>query len=143
MGAYPSSTEMGTEYDAWVGEQASLAGTVVETDPVTITDEYRAGEHVTLQVVGADVDAQQGDRLAVFGVVEEDHTIRALNAYTVPPSNYLYMYAVSFVAGVWVLGRLVRTWRLDWASWSLEPRSTPLRLSNISVWSQETEEPDA
>ncbi|KTG19441.1 hypothetical protein AUR66_18100 [Haloferax profundi] len=143
MGAYPSESELGTEYDVWIGEETSLTGTVVETEPLTIVAEYGTGEKLRLQIVGADLDAQRGDSLVVFGVVEEDHTIRALNAYTTPASNYLYMYVVSFLAGVWVLGRLIRTWRLDCENWSLEPRTTPLKVSDISIWSQKTEQHDA
>ncbi|WP_416840388.1 hypothetical protein [Haloferax sp. DFSO52] len=143
VGAYPSTTELGIEYDVWVGEQASLTGTVIETDPLTIVAEYGSGEQVRLKVTGAAIDAQQGDTLAVYGVVEPNHTIRALNAYTIPASNYLYMYVVSFLAGVWVLGRLIRTWRIDWGSWSLEPRAKPLQASDLSLSTKNTEEHDA
>ncbi|WP_411964474.1 hypothetical protein [Haloferax sp. YSMS24] len=142
VGAYPGEEQLGTNYDAWTGDKASLTGTIVDTDPLTISAEYGTVEHVQLQVSGADVQAQEGDRLAVYGVVEPDHTIRTLNAYTVPSANYPYMYTVSFLAGLWVLGRLVRTWRIDWETWSLEPRTDPLRLSNVATRSQ-TEDHDA
>ncbi|KAB1187485.1 MULTISPECIES: hypothetical protein [Haloferax] len=144
VGAYPDSEDLGPEYDAWVGEQTSLTGTVVETDPLTIVSEYGTGELLRLQVTDADVDAQQGETLALYGVVEPDNTIRALNAYTVPSTNYVYMYGVSFLAGLWVLGRLARDWRLDWKTWSLEPRESPLSLRRGLVDTrQSTEDHDA
>ncbi|MCO8265165.1 hypothetical protein NKF06_00825 [Haloferax sp. AB510] len=142
VGAYPGSEELGTDYDAWVGDQVSLTGTVIDTDPLTISAEYGAGEQVRLRVTDAAVDAQQGDSLSVYGVVEPDRTIRSLNAYTVPPGNYLYMYAVSFLAGLWVLGRIIRSWRLD-ETWSLVPRETPLGIGDFTTQSTQSEDHDA
>lgn len=126
VGAYPDDTNLGTNYDAWVGEKASLTGEVVETDPLTIVAEYSAGERIRLRVTGTDLQPAPGDRLTVFGVVKPDRTLHVQTAYIVPSSGYTYMYTVSFIAGLWVLGRLVRTWRIDRQTWSLEPRSTPL-----------------
>ncbi|WP_042665023.1 hypothetical protein [Haloferax sp. ATB1] len=142
VGAYPGSEELGTDYDAWVGDQVSLTGTVTDTNPLTISAEYGAGEHVRVRVTNAAVDAQQGDSLSVYGVVEPDRTIRSLNAYTVSPANYLYMYAVSFLAGLWVLGRIIRSWRLD-ETWSLVPRETPLGIRDIAPRPKHTEDHDA
>lgn len=143
VGAYPDEDQLGTDYDSWVGKEASLTGTVVDTDPLTIVAEYGTDSQIRLRISDTAVDARQGDRLAVFGVVEPNHTVRALNAYTIPPANYLYMYVVSFLAGLWVLGRLVRTWRLDWETWSLVPRITPLTLGDLHSQDQTTEDHDA
>ncbi|WP_244877439.1 hypothetical protein [Haloferax prahovense] len=141
-GAYPGAEELGTDYDAWVGDQVNLTGTVIDTDPLTISAEYGAGEQVRLQISNAAVDAQQGDTLSVYGVVEPDRELSSLNAYTVPPANYLYMYAVSFLAGLWVLGRIIQSWRLD-ETWSLAPRETPLRIGDIVSRLKHTEDHDA
>ncbi|ELZ97036.1 hypothetical protein C440_04643 [Haloferax mucosum ATCC BAA-1512] len=123
MGAYPDEAALGSNYGAWVGEKTSLTGEVVETDPLTVATGDGSGGHLRLRVTETDRRPSPGDRLAVFGVVESDRTIRAETAYVVPSSRYGYMYGVSFVAGLWVLGRLVRTWRFDRGMWSLKPRS--------------------
>ncbi|WP_396611629.1 hypothetical protein ACH9L7_15745 [Haloferax sp. S1W] len=125
VGAYPEGEHLDANYNAWVGEKAALWGTVVETDPLVIEDEYGAGKSVHVELTDTSIDVPLGDRIAVYGVVEPDHTIRVLNAYPIPATNYLYMYAVSFLAGLWVLTRLVRTWRLDTQTWALEPRPNP------------------
>lgn len=131
VGAYPEGEHLDANYDAWVGEKAALWGTVVETDPLVIEDEYGAGKSVRVELTDTSIDAPLGDRIAVYGVVEPGHTIRVLNAYPIPATNYLYMYAVSFLAGLWVLTRLARTWRLDTQTWVLEPRPTPLSWTHL------------
>ncbi|WP_411967241.1 hypothetical protein [Haloferax sp. YSSS75] len=143
VGAYPDEDQLGTEYDSWIGKEVSFTGTVISTEPLTIATEYGDRSQIQLRVTGTSIDAQEGDRLAVFGVVEPNHTIQALNAYTIPASNYLYMYVVSFLAGLWVLGRLVRTWRLDWETWTLVPRATPLTLGDLHIRNRTTEDRDA
>lgn len=124
VGAYPGAEELGTDYDRHVGERATVSGRIVSTEPVVIVDEYGLREELQLRVVGLDeeVMVREGDHLQVFGVVEADRTVRALNAVYVPNSGRLYMFSVSFLAGIWVLGRLVRHWRLDRGAWALRPR---------------------
>ncbi|KAB1193261.1 hypothetical protein GJR96_07295 [Haloferax sp. MBLA0076] len=140
VGAYPESVHLGSDYDAWVGERTSLTGVVTDTDPLTIVT---GGGATELRVTDTDVDAHEAERLAVYGVVEPDHTVRALNAYTVPPGNYTYMYAVSFLAGLWVLGRLVRDWRVNVETWSLASRSTPRNVTERLDRTEQTEDHDA
>ncbi|SEM02149.1 hypothetical protein [Haloferax larsenii] len=126
VGSYPDGKHLDADYDAWVGEKTEVWGTVVQTDPLVIEDEFGAGESIRLELTGTTLDPQLGERVAVFGVVQPGHTLRVVNAFTIPATNFTYMYLVSFGAGLWVLTRLVRTWRVDRRTWSLEPRPTPL-----------------
>lgn len=81
------------------------------------------------------MDAAVGDELWVYGVVEStrdtgtgtEATVRALNAFVVPRSGLQYAYVVSALAGLWVLYRLVRGWRLDTGRWGLIPREEDSR----------------
>jgi hypothetical protein len=49
----------------------------------------------------------------LFGTLTDSETIRASNSFAVPPSGAVYTYSISFLAGLWVLVRLVRQWRFD------------------------------
>ncbi|WP_372910782.1 hypothetical protein [Salinigranum sp.] len=51
----------------------------------------------------------------MFGHLVDEDTVQVTNAFPVPPSGFIYSYLVSFVAGLWVLARLLTQWRLDTA----------------------------
>lgn len=132
-GAYPGSEELGEEYDRYLGEEVSVGGRVVETDPVVIKAEYGVDESIRLMVVGldADVEAEEGAFLRVFGVVEPDRTVQASNAFAVPSGGQWYAWGVSFLAGLWVLVRIVRRFRFDREAWGLVPRERPLTVDSL------------
>lgn len=123
LGAYPSQEHLATDYDRYLGERVTVDGSVQTTDPVTITAEYGAGQTIRLTVTGLSTSVSEGETLRVYGVVEPDSTIRAINAFTVPRRGLWYTWTVSFVAGLWVLGRIIRYWKLDTGDWTLEPRA--------------------
>jgi hypothetical protein len=81
------------------------------------------------------VDAAVGDELWVYGVVKltrdtgtgTEAIVRSLNAFVVPCSGRQYAHAVFALAGLWVLCRPVRGWRLDTEAWGLIPREAHSR----------------
>lgn len=107
--------------DAYVGEEVAFGASVVATDPLVVSESVDADER-RLTVVGADVDARVGDQLVVYGTLETPERLRAIRAYTVPQTGLWYTYGVSALAGLWVLARLVRGWRVDTDQWGLAPR---------------------
>ncbi|AUV82785.1 hypothetical protein C2R22_15000 [Salinigranum rubrum] len=113
LGAYPTEQAVGPFPEEYVGDPVVLAGTVVGTDPVEIRIDGGGGHHRTITVTDFSAPVQRGDQLRVFGTLVDRDTVRTTNGFTVPPENYLYTYTVSFVAGLWVLVRLVGQWRLD------------------------------
>ncbi|EMA08277.1 hypothetical protein [Haloferax denitrificans] len=123
VGAYPGDDELGANYDAYLDEPVAVGGTVIEVEPLTIVVEYGAGEVIELRLVDEDsqLTASHGDHVTLFGTVKPDRTILVEHAYAVPGGQYLYMYLVSFGGGLWVLARLIRTWRFDWDTWALIP----------------------
>ncbi|WP_458204551.1 hypothetical protein [Haladaptatus sp. NG-SE-30] len=129
LGVYPSEEHLATDYDHYRGQKVTVSGTVVETDPMTIDAEYGADEHVQFTITNLAIDANEGDNLRVYGTVGPDHTIQSHNAVAVPPSGHVYTYSISFLAGLWVLGRIIRFWRLDPTDWTLKRRTTPLQLN--------------
>jgi hypothetical protein len=111
----------------------AVGGRIVDTDPVVI-DTWHDGEDLTrLTVVGLDPDVgvREGATLRVFGTVEPDRTLRAANAFVVPPIGRWYSWSISFLAGLWVLGRIVRRFRIDRVEWGLVRRERPLSVRSL------------
>ena len=108
-----------------------LVGTITDTDPLRVKRVYGTGQELRVTIVGYDGSVSTGERLAVYGVAEPNHQIRAMNGYTIPRTNYVSMYLISFVAGLWALTRISRGWRLNRAELALEPRDEPLDLSSV------------
>lgn len=124
--ALPGEEELATDYDRYVGERVAVGGTVASVEPVVIVAGYGVDGELRLAVDGVPTDSVAvGDSLRVYGVARADGSIGALNAVAVPRWGYWYMYPASFLAGLWVLGRIVRHWRLE--EWGLVPRARPLR----------------
>lgn len=129
---YPAEDHLAADYGAYVGQRVQVSGIVVGVDPVVIVAEYetwaggryRAGElHLTITNYAGSV--APGDRLQVFGTARPERTVRAERTVAVPGANYRYMYGVSFLAGLWVLARLVRGWTVSWDDLAIRPRAEP------------------
>ncbi|WP_331233953.1 hypothetical protein [Natronorarus salvus] len=122
--AYPDGDDLAADYDAYVGDRADVSGPVVSTDPVTI-ETGPPGETITLEVEGVEEPVEEGQRLRAFGVVEPGGAFDAEETLVRDPWEITYMYVVSLLAGLWVLSRLLRGWRIDRAVLGLEPRDEP------------------
>jgi hypothetical protein len=124
LGAYPDVEDLATSSDQYRGETVEVGGRVVDTTPVTIRVEYGASTTDRFTVTDLSVTPVEGEKLRVYGVVEDDQTIQAVNAFTVPPQGQWYAWGTSFLAGLWVLARLIRQWQLDRTNWTLNRRET-------------------
>jgi hypothetical protein len=122
---YPDSRDLARDYDRYLGERASVGGTVVATDPVVIAAGDGRGGTIELTVVDTRRRPAVGDDFRVYGVVRPDRTLAAKRSVVVPPWGGTYAYVVSALAGLWVLGRVVQFWRLD-PDAGLVRRATPL-----------------
>lgn len=125
---YPSEEEVGPDPGAYVGEHVTMGGTVVATDPVAIEVEYGTGETMAVTVVGVDGAVASGDVLTVFGTLTDESTVEADRAIVRGPWELWYMYGVSLVGGLWVLGRVHRRWRFDTDRLAFVPRDRPRSL---------------
>lgn len=133
MWVLPGETHLEADYERYVGERVEFEATVTSTDPVVVESAFGEGPAHTFRatLTGLAVDVEEGDRLAVYGVARPDRTIEVRNAYHVPRGNYGLTYAVSALAGLWVLGRLALTWRVDPRALALEPRDRPLTAADV------------
>ena len=123
---YPGEDEVGPDPGAHVGQQVSLDGRVVGTDPLRMEVEYGTGETFEVTVTGVDPTVSAGDHLKAFGTLEAEGRLSADRVVVREPWELWYMYAVSFVGGLWVLARTVRRWRVDADRLAVVPREEPL-----------------
>ena len=121
MNNYPGNTEVGAQPEAYVDQQVEIGGTVVATDPAVIEVEHPDGTHdVTLE--GLDESVAEGQQVSAFGTLTDASTLQVDKALVRWPWETWYMYAVSFLGGLWVLARLLAHWRPDRARLAFRPR---------------------
>lgn len=115
-----------TAPESIVGERVSVSGTVVATDPVTISVDHDDVE--TELVLENAPEATSGDVLSVVGELTSVQTLSVDPAPTVvrAPWEVQYMYAVSLVAVIGLVLRAVNHWRIHYAPLALEPRERTL-----------------
>lgn len=118
---YPGNEQIVEDYDAYIGKQVQVGGTVVQTDPVVLElTHYRGTRTVTVRDVHQPV--QPGDRVVVFGEAQPNDVIDSQGVTVREPWEASYMYLISFLGGLWVLARLSNGWRLDRDRWTIVPR---------------------
>ena len=124
---YPDETEVEPTREAYVGEQVSLGGVVVETDPLVIATRASGYGRFTLvdgeaRLRNADGPLERGDRVTAFGTLEDESTLIVERAVTRDPGEARYMIVASLLGGLWVAGRFLRGWRFDRTTLAFEPR---------------------
>jgi hypothetical protein len=131
LGSYPSHEEI-ERGDVAPGDAVVVTGTVVETDPVVLENDVElvvdgAYEERPLRVtvVESGGSYEEGQTIQVFGTYAGDRTVREGSTITI--GSRPYTYTISFLAGLWVLGRLIYRWRVDLADLSFRRREDPLR----------------
>ena len=116
---FPGEDEVVPTPDAYVGERATLSGTVVETDPTVIR--VTGGDAaVDLTLRDADASPDPGDSVTAFGTLRGDRTFDVEGMFVREPWELRYMFAASFLGGLWVLAR---QWRFDRAELAFVPRA--------------------
>jgi len=130
LGRYPGLDDVVERPETLLGDRVSVIGQVVATDPLVISAQHETETGVTavrITVTDSNTAVERGDRVQVFGVLTDTETIRAINVVVLPQSGLWYSWIVSFIAGLWVLGRIVRHWRIDREQWAFVPRADPWR----------------
>lgn len=120
---FPRNDEVVADPGAHVGDRVAVGGTVVGTDPVVVRLENGVGVH-DVAVAGLERPAvSTGDRLSAFGTLSGTDAVEAERSIVRAPWELAYMYGVSFLGGLVVLGRLGLGWRFDGERWVLVPRA--------------------
>lgn len=123
---YPGSEEIYDDPDQYIGQRVSVSGTIVDTEPLTIEDEPAPGKDVSLVIDGTTHDVSTGDELRVYGTLQSNDRIDSINTVHIEPWETRYLHVISFLAGLWVLARLVNRWTIDTTTWCVVPRTDPL-----------------
>lgn len=139
---YPDNRDLADDYDRYVGDRVVVSGEVVSTDPLVVAAGDGRGGEVEYRIVRTSKRPAVGEDLRVFGVAGRDGTIVTQDAFVVDEGGSRYAYGASALAGVWVLGRLVRRWRLDPEA-GLVRRETPLGVTDDEQTAEDREGRDA
>ncbi|MDL5363295.1 hypothetical protein [Halalkalicoccus sp. NIPERK01] len=121
-GHYPDGVEVAADFPAYHGESVEVSGTVVGTDPVAIEVDDGTDRPPVLTVRTVDGSVAVGQELRVFGTARPGGVVVANETVLVSPWETYYAWAVSFVAGVWVLARFLRGWRFERSTLQFVPR---------------------
>jgi hypothetical protein len=78
----------------------------------------------------------------MYGKLTAPTAVRAINAFVVPLRGRLYAWAISFLAGLWVLSRLIRHWTMDRLTLAFRPTEEPLTARGL-FWSNQEGSADA
>lgn len=132
----PDETDVTPNPSEYVGEQVTLGGFVVETEPIVIATRASGHGQFTLEngdssLRTADGPLERGDHVSAFGTLEDESTLATERTVTRDSSEAGYMYAVSLLGGLWVVGQFVRDWRFDRETIAFVPREQPLSLTGI------------
>ena len=123
LGALPDETDLATDPAAYLGTKVTFGGTVIQTNPVVV--EPRVGiESLRFRLVNLEKRVAVGEEVRVNGVLlqTDQPTIRVHRALVIPRWGYWYAYGISFLAGLWVLARVIRGWHWDSGENGLVPR---------------------
>jgi hypothetical protein len=121
----PGDEEISESPDQYLGERVEIGGIVSETSPLTVQLTH-VDYHV--RVTGTELEPAVGDKIRVYGTLTGSRMITAENAFVVPQRGRWYAWGISFLAGLWVLSRLVRHWTIDRSTLGFQPRAKPLTL---------------
>jgi hypothetical protein len=125
---YPSPSEIGAEYDQYVGEKVLLWGTVQSTAPSTSEARISvmtATGPMTMTVEGFDAEVSPGGSVQVYGQLKPEQRVTATNIVVVNPagSSTTYKYVSSALGALLVLIQFFRHWRVDIKSLAFEVRA--------------------
>jgi len=137
-GVLPGEEEFLNSPDQYLGTQVETGGIVIDQSPLTIQVETTRGTE-ELHVRGMETTPELDDKIRVAGTLREPTVLEAQRGFVVPQRGRWYAWGISFLAGLWVLARLIRHWRIEYSALGFVPRSRPLTLRDIIAWVRPTE----
>lgn len=142
-GVFPETREFIESPAEYTGERVVTEGIVQQQSPIVIEAETTEGTH-NLTVTGTSLSPSPGDKFRVQGTLVAPRTINSHTAFVVPPSGLWYTWGISFLAGIWVLLRLIRQWKISSSPLCVSRRDTPLTARQVFATTEtETKEENA
>jgi hypothetical protein len=137
-GVYPAKSAVVEHPEQYLGEQVAVEGIVRETEPIVIA--VRASDRTArVTITSAAYAPEVGDKLQVYGTLIAPTTIESINGFAVRDSGLWYAWIISFLAGLWVLFRLIRHWKLDLNRLRFTRREDPLTLQDLPNRERDTD----
>lgn len=130
LGVYPEDDEFVETPDRYIGDAVVTAGTVQQISPLVIEVETPQGIR-EITIVESALRPDIGDTVRVVGTLTATQTVRSLDGFAVPQTGRWYAWGISFLAGMWVLTRLIQHWRVEWAQLRFERRDTSLSMKAV------------
>jgi hypothetical protein len=124
---YPEESEVASDPAAYVGDRVEITGFVQGTDPLVVRVDTVEGT-ATIRVVDHELSPEVGEKVRVFGTLTAADELRATDGFVVPQRGRWYAWGISFLAGLWVLGRLVTHWQVSPDTLGFRPRETSVRI---------------
>jgi hypothetical protein len=115
---YPRESEVSTNYDAYVGRNVTLSGSVVSTGAQSFTLKMAQSGYVILSSEAV----HPGDQVALVGTLEPGHQLRAVTMFVSPPLLSALVFVRSFIALVFVAVLFFIGWRFDRRGWVFRPK---------------------
>lgn len=122
MNSFPGSDEIGPDPETYVGQQVAIGGEVIATDPIVIEMAYGIDETRPITLEHVEKPVSVGQDVSAFGTLTDASTLETERAHVRSPWEKWYMYAVSFLAGLWVLFRARSHWTFDRDQSAFVPR---------------------
>lgn len=116
---YPTDEQIGSNFEAHVGEQAYVWADVTAVDENSFeieTDEF------ALTVQGPPEEANAGDYVQVYGTLQPGNVIVPERIVVSNQHNRTYMFVVSALAFLLTAGLFVREWTIDYRTLTIQPR---------------------
>lgn len=126
-GVYPNVGDILECPDKYVGHRIETGGITRQTDPLVIEVVTTRGDY-PITVTDTELTPKTGDKVRVFGILTDPHTIRSIDAFVQPRTGRWYAWGISFLAGLWVLSRMIRYWTVDPTTMGFYPREAPLSV---------------
>jgi hypothetical protein len=134
LGVYPEPDDFIASPEPFVGDAVTTDGFVQQVSPLVIEVETPHGAS-DVTITSSELRPEVGDKVRVFGTLTDPRTIRSHHAFVVPQGGLWYTWGVSFLAGLWVLGRLIRHWTVDVARLRFQRRDDSLSLrALLAAW---------
>ncbi len=118
---FPGNSEVAEEPTTLLGDRVTVAGVVVATDPLVI-DVFDEPIELTISTPTDSENPAVGDDVWAHGTLTTADTVAADRVIVRASWEVWYMYLVSLLAGLWVLGRFLRHWQFDPAELVFRPR---------------------
>lgn len=105
---YPGTGEIRSNYQSYVGKYVSIFGDVtsVDQDEVTISSD---GLDFKVQPLQAAI----GDKVEVFGVLEENYHIAAVNSLAYDKPSYYAIFMRSLIGAALLTFFFLKNWKFD------------------------------